>query len=93
MHEGPCRTAEISPGDSFRLRSYGSSHIENGSAQLSADELREKPPMSVRCFRSSRPDPWTLPRPACDPSARLRAYGPVQPMVEEQGLLGRLFWR
>ena len=49
--------------------------------------------MSVRCFRSSRPDPWTLPRPASDPSARLRAYGPVRPMAEDTGLLGRLFRR
>jgi hypothetical protein len=49
--------------------------------------------MSVRCFRSSKPDPWTMPRPAHDPVARRRAYGPVQPMAETTGIFGRLFFR
>lgn len=48
--------------------------------------------MSVRCFRSSKPDPWTLPRHPCDPVARLRAYGPIKPMGDA-GLLARLFSR
>ena len=49
--------------------------------------------MATRCFRSSRPDEWTLPRPPRDPSLRLRAYGPIRPMVKDAGLLGRLFAR
>jgi hypothetical protein len=31
--------------------------------------------------------------PPRDPSLRLRAYGPIRPMVEDAGLLGRLFAR
>jgi hypothetical protein len=50
-------------------------------------------PMATHCFRSSKPDEWTLPRPMCDPSARLRAYGPVRPMAEDAGFLSRLFAR
>lgn len=49
--------------------------------------------MATRCFRSSRPDGWTLPRPYSDPSARLRTYGPVQPLREGPGILGRLLFR
>jgi hypothetical protein len=49
--------------------------------------------MAVHCFRSSRPDAWTLPRPISDPSARRRAYGPVRPMTQDSGLLGRLLAR
>lgn len=49
--------------------------------------------MGTRCFRSSKPDTWTRPRPASDPVARLRAYGPVRPMADETGILGRLFSR
>jgi hypothetical protein len=49
--------------------------------------------MSVRCFRSSKPDPWIMPRPPCDPAARLRAYGPVRSMTEDTGFLAGLFRR
>jgi len=49
--------------------------------------------MAVHCFRSSRPDTWTMPRPISDPSTRLRTYGPVKPMTEGTGLLGRLLSR
>ena len=37
-------------------------------------------PMSSLTFRSSRPDPWTLPRPHSDPSLRHYKHGPIQPM-------------
>jgi hypothetical protein len=49
--------------------------------------------MAIRCFRSSKPDEWTLPRPVRDPSARLRAYGPVRPMAEDASFLSRLLAR
>ena len=49
--------------------------------------------MATRCFRSSRPDVWTMPRPSSDPSARILAYGPIQPMEDERGIFSRLFFR
>lgn len=49
--------------------------------------------MSSLNYRSSRPDSWTNPRPHSDASLRRRAYGPIQPMDEERGLLWRLFHR
>ena len=49
--------------------------------------------MATRCFRSSRPDVWTMPRPSSDPSVRILAYGPIQPMEDERGIFSRLFFR
>jgi hypothetical protein len=43
-------------------------------------------------YRSSRPDPWIMPRPYSDASLRRQVHGPIQPM-EEPGLLARLFRR
>ncbi len=48
--------------------------------------------MSVRCFRSSRPDTWSVPRPYSDPNLRLMKHGSVRPMEEEDGILWRI-WR
>jgi hypothetical protein len=45
--------------------------------------------MTTRCFRTSRPDLWTLPKPYSDPSLRALKYGPIQPMDDERGG----FWR
>jgi hypothetical protein len=36
--------------------------------------------MSSVKFRSSRPDPWFLPRAHQDPAQRRRIYGPLLPM-------------
>ena len=47
--------------------------------------------MATRCFHSTKPDAWTLPRPTSDPVARRRAYGPIKPMDEEAGVLHRMF--
>jgi hypothetical protein len=49
--------------------------------------------MTMRCFRSSRPDTWTLPRPYSDPGSRMMKFGPILPMEEERGLLSRLLFR
>jgi len=47
--------------------------------------------MPRQCFRSSRPDKWTMPRPNMDPIRRRIVYGPVLPMEEEnKGWLRRL---
>jgi len=46
--------------------------------------------MSSLSFRSSRPDPWTSPRPPLDANRRRIAHGKILPM-EEPGLLSRLF--
>jgi hypothetical protein len=46
--------------------------------------------MASQSFRSSQPDPWTMPRPYRDASLRHMIHGPIQPM-EEPGLLARLF--
>jgi hypothetical protein len=48
--------------------------------------------MSSLHYRSSRPDPWTMPRPYQDASTRYRAHGPIKPM-EEPGFWARLFGR
>ena len=48
--------------------------------------------MSLRCYRSSRPDAWSVPRPYSDANLRLMKHGPIRPMEEEGGILGRL-WR
>ena len=42
-------------------------------------------------FRGSQPDRWSSPRPYRDASLRRRAYGAVQPMQSEPGILARLF--
>ena len=49
--------------------------------------------MATRCFRGSKPDPWIVPRPSSDPSARLRAYGPIRPMAADPGFFRRLLAR
>lgn len=48
--------------------------------------------MSNRIFVSSRPDPWTSPRPYSDASLRMAAHGKVLPM-HPPSLLERLFGR
>jgi hypothetical protein len=48
--------------------------------------------MSLGCFRSSRPDAWSVPRPYSDPNLRLMKHGPIRPMEDEGGILWRL-WR
>lgn len=42
-------------------------------------------------FRGSGPDRWSSPRPYRDASLRFRAYGALQPMNPEPGLLARMF--
>ena len=49
--------------------------------------------MQRPCFRSSRPDSWTVPRPQMDPCRRRVVYGPVQPMEQPRGWFMRLFGR
>lgn len=44
--------------------------------------------MTPVTYRSSRPDPWTMPRPFTDASQRYLKHGPIQPMTDERG-----FWR
>ncbi len=46
--------------------------------------------MAVISIRTSRPDGWT-PRQKIDPGLRRHRHGPIQPMVEDRGLLRRLF--
>ena len=46
--------------------------------------------MSVHCFRSSRPDNWSTPRPYSDPSLRFLKYGKIVPMDDRVGFLGWL---
>lgn len=46
--------------------------------------------MASSCYRSSRPDQWTLPRPHSDPTLRRMKHGAVQPMEADLGLLQRL---
>lgn len=48
--------------------------------------------MSHYTYRSSKPDPWTHPRPHTDASLRAMAYGPVRPM-HEPSWLERIFGR
>ena len=48
--------------------------------------------MSRLSFRSSRPDPWTMPRPHRDASLRYMQHGPIEPM-EQPGFLARLLGR
>ena len=48
--------------------------------------------MASLSYRTSRPDPWAVPRPYSDPSLRYRIHGPIQPM-EEPGFFARLFGR
>ena len=43
--------------------------------------------MSLRCFRSSRPDVWSVPRPYSDPNLRRLKHGSIKPMEE-----GRMLW-
>lgn len=47
--------------------------------------------MSAYTFRSSRPDHWVSPRPTRDPARLSAIHGPLRPMDEAPGLLGRLF--
>ena len=47
--------------------------------------------MTSTHYRSSRPDPWTMPRPHTDPSQRFMKHGPLRPMDEDRGLIRRLF--
>ncbi|WP_168157351.1 hypothetical protein [Erythrobacter sp. QSSC1-22B] len=49
--------------------------------------------MSLRSFRNSNPDPWSVPRPYSDASLRLMKHGRVLPMHDEPGLLRRLLGR
>jgi hypothetical protein len=49
--------------------------------------------MTMRCFRGSRPDSWTLPKPNSDPSSRMMKFGPILPMEDERSLLSRLLSR
>ena len=49
--------------------------------------------MSLRSFRSSSPDPWSVPRPYSDASLRMMKHGRVLPMDDGPGLLRRLFGR
>ncbi len=49
--------------------------------------------MSLRSYRSSSPDPWSVPRPYSDASLRMLKHGRVLPMEDEPGLLRRLFSR
>lgn len=49
--------------------------------------------MSLGRFRSSRPDPWSVPRPYSDASLRMMKHGRVLPMQDEPGLLRRLLNR
>lgn len=46
--------------------------------------------MSAYTFRSSRPDHWVSPRPTRDPARLAAIHGPLQPMENARGLLGRL---
>lgn len=46
--------------------------------------------MTSSTYRSSRPDPWTMPRAVQDPSARLLKHGKIQPMYEKAGFFSRL---
>ena len=48
--------------------------------------------MSSLQYKSSKPDPWTMPRPHQDASLRYRTHGPIQPM-ENPGFFARLFAR
>lgn len=45
--------------------------------------------MSTSSIRSSRPDAWSRPRSAIDPSLRLMIYGPLVPMDTDQPRLWR----
>ena len=47
--------------------------------------------MSVHCFRNSRPDTWSTPRPYSDPSLRFLKHGKIFPMEDRIGLFGRVF--
>lgn len=49
--------------------------------------------MSLRSFRSSSPDPWSVPRPYSDANLRMMKHGRVLPMKDEPGLLWRLLGR
>jgi len=46
--------------------------------------------MSAYTFRSSRPDHWVSPRPTRDPAPLAAIHGPLRPMHDAPGLLGRL---
>ena len=46
--------------------------------------------MSVHCFRNSRPDTWSMPRPYSDPSLRFLKHGKILPMEERVGIFERL---
>ncbi|WP_199504771.1 hypothetical protein [Qipengyuania sp. YIM B01966] len=48
--------------------------------------------MSSYSFRSSTPDRWASPRPYSDPSLRMRQFGRIQPM-EQQNRWDRLVER
>lgn len=49
--------------------------------------------MSLRSFRSSSPDAWSVPRPYSDASLRMMKHGRVLPMEDEPRLLRRLLGR
>lgn len=49
--------------------------------------------MPLRSYRSSRPDPWSVPRPYSDASLRMMKHGRILPMQDEPGLLRRLLSR
>lgn len=49
--------------------------------------------MSLKSYRSSSPDPWSVPRPYSDASLRMLKHGRVLPMEDQPGLLRRLFSR
>jgi hypothetical protein len=49
--------------------------------------------MPLRSYRSSRPDPWSAPRPYSDASLRMMKHGRILPMQDEPGLLRRLLSR
>ncbi len=49
--------------------------------------------MPLRSYRSSRPDPWSVPRPYSDASLRMMKRGRILPMQDEPGLLWRLLNR
>ena len=47
--------------------------------------------MTTAAYRTSRPDPWTLPRAHRDASLRYHMHGPIQPMDYQERPAG--FWR
>lgn len=49
--------------------------------------------MSLGSFRSSLPDPWSVPRPYSDASLRMMKHGRILPMQDKPGLLRRLLSR